>query len=319
MTNAISSGQARGLGSAGEPRARIAAGPAQTPAARDKRARSLWPVVWSTLYVVALLGVLAAAYAVREEEYIIPKRGTGYWIGILGGLILLSLLLYPLRKKHAREAKYGSVTTWFRLHMILGVLGPALILLHSNFQLKSVNATVATVIMLTVVASGIIGRFLYRRVHKGLYDKKAEVTALLYDADVLYDAFGDDMRWAPDIMEQLKDFQGRVLQAHTNPVQSLAFIARSAVETRASHRQIARRAREILHERAQAERWPKEKFKAALEGVNQHLDGYFRTVRQAAELKFYSRLFGLWHVLHLPLYLLLIVAAVVHIIAVHLY
>lgn len=319
MTNAISSGEARGMGPAGEPLARSKAEPAQTRKARDKRAPSLWPVVWSTLYVVVLLGVLAAAYAVREEEYIIPKHGAGYWIGILGGLILLSLLLYPVRKKNAREAKYGSVSTWFRLHMILGVLGPVLILLHSNFQLKSVNATVATVIMLTVVASGIIGRFLYRRVHKGLYEKKAEVTALLFDADVLYDAFGEDMRWAPDIMEQLKSFEGRVLQAHSNPVQSLAFIVGSAVETRASHRKIARQAREILHERARVERWPKDKFKAALHGVNRHLDGYFRSVRQAAELKFYSRLFGLWHVLHLPLYLLLIVAAIVHIIAVHLY
>lgn len=319
MTNMISSGRVRGLGPVGRPRSRVDVGSGQAQPARGARPRKLWPVVGSTLYVMTLLGVLAAAYAVREEEYIIPKHGMGYWIGILGGLILLSLLLYPVRKKHAREARYGSISTWFRMHMILGVLGPTLILLHSNFQLKSVNATVATIIMLVVVASGVVGRFLYRRVHKGLYEKKAEVTALLFDADILYDAFGEDMRWAPDIMERLKSFQGRVLQAHNNPVQSLAFIVRSSFETRASHRQIARRAREILRERALSEGWPKERLKEAQSGVSEHLDGYFKTVRLAAELKFYSRLFGLWHVLHLPLYLLLIVAAIVHIIAVHLY
>lgn len=312
MTNAISSPSTGRLDGASQARSRGARFQSQS-------AKKFWSFFWSSLYAVTLLGVLGAAYWVRDEEYIVPKAGAGYWIGILGGLVLLSLLLYPLRKKNARNDKYGSVATWFRLHMFLGVLGPTLILLHSNFQLKSVNATVATFVMLTVVVSGLIGRFLYRKVHKGLHDKKAEVTALAFDANALSGAFGENMRWAPAIMERLKSMELRVLQPQRGPVQSLGFVVRTAFETRLTQHKMAQQAREVLCNRAAAESWSKQRLAAALAAVDEHLDAYFNTVRQAAELKFYSRLLGLWHVLHLPLYLMLIVAAVVHIVAVHLY
>lgn len=288
--------------------------------AQSKRhARSIAPTVASTLYVTLLLAVLATAYVWREEEYIIPGHGTGYWLGIAGGVIMLVLLLYPLRKKRAKEVKYGSVATWFQWHMILGVLGPTLVILHSNFELKSVNATVATAIMLVVVVSGVIGRFLYRKVHKGLYDAKAEVSALLFDADALYDAFGEDMQNASGIMDKLKSFESRVLVPHTNPFQSLGFIISLAFQTRSCRRAIRAEARAVLDQRAQNEGWSKQQRRDNLSAVLGHVDDYFATVRKAAELKFYNRLFGLWHVLHLPLFLLLIAAAVVHIVAVHLY
>lgn len=275
--------------------------------------------VLSYVYVGAVVAILGSAYLVREEEYIIPKHGTGYWLGIAGGLILLFLLLYPLRKKRAKDAKYGSIATWFQWHMILGILGPTLILLHSNFQLKSVNATVATVIMLTVVASGVIGRFLYRKVHKDLYDTKAEVTALLFEADTLYDAFGEEMQWAPAILEQLRSFEQRIGTPHVNPLQSLIFIVRIAIDSRLSHHRVAAASAQILKHRALVEGWPPSRLKQMRHSVSAHLEEYYDTVRKAAELKLYNRLLAVWHVLHLPLFLLLIVAAIVHIVAVHLY
>ncbi|MEZ5921965.1 MAG: hypothetical protein R3C60_11515 [Parvularculaceae bacterium] len=48
-------------------------------------------------------------------------------------------------------------------------------------------------------------------------------------------------------------------------------------------------------------------------------DRYFRRIEQAAELGFYERLFAAWHVLHLPLFILLIITAIIHVVAVHLY
>jgi hypothetical protein len=42
-------------------------------------------------------------------------------------------------------------------------------------------------------------------------------------------------------------------------------------------------------------------------------------MRQVAQLAFYERLFSLWHVFHMPLFLLLVVSALVHVLAVHMY
>ena len=49
--------------------------------------------------------------------------------------------------------------------------------------------------------------------------------------------------------------------------------------------------------------------------LRQHL----ALVRRVAEFGFYERVLGLWHALHVPLCVILFLAAVVHVIAVHLY
>jgi hypothetical protein len=52
--------------------------------------------------------------------------------------------------------------------MIMGIGGPLLILMHSTFQVGSLNAAVALYSMLLVAGSGVVGRFIYVRVHRGL-------------------------------------------------------------------------------------------------------------------------------------------------------
>jgi len=49
------------------------------------------------------------------------------------------------------------------------------------------------------------------------------------------------------------------------------------------------------------------------------LGEYLATLRKLNQLSFYERLFSLWHVLHFPLFLMLVVSGIVHVIAVHLY
>lgn len=46
---------------------------------------------------------------------------------------------------------------------------------------------------------------------------------------------------------------------------------------------------------------------------------YFEAVRRAAEFAFYNRLLRLWHLFHLPLFFVLVAAAVLHVVAVHMY
>ncbi len=71
--------------------------------------------------------------------------------------------------------------------------------------------------------------------------------------------------------------------------------------------------------KALRERWDNETYRHHLASAQDQIDLYNATIRKAAGLKFYDRLFGWWHVLHLPLFVLLIIAAIVHIIAVHFY
>jgi hypothetical protein len=49
------------------------------------------------------------------------------------------------------------------------------------------------------------------------------------------------------------------------------------------------------------------------------IGAYVAAVLTEAHFSAYERLFSLWHALHLPLFFLLVVAVVVHVVAVHMY
>ena len=87
-------------------------------------------------FAIAVAGALAFGWLGREEQHLSPEEGTGYWLGIAGAVTMLMLLLYPLRKRIKALRHLGSVKSWFRAHMLLGILGPTLILFHANFGLR---------------------------------------------------------------------------------------------------------------------------------------------------------------------------------------
>jgi hypothetical protein len=53
--------------------------------------------------------------------------------------------------------------------------------------------------------------------------------------------------------------------------------------------------------------------------IHDYVTGYLVAVRNVAQFRFHERMFALWHVLHVPLLVVLVAAAVVHVVAVHLY
>ncbi|MGC2167217.1 MAG: hypothetical protein WA632_14520, partial [Gallionella sp.] len=78
-------------------------------------------VAWFALVVLLML-----AYPVSKGLLIKPSEGIGYYFGYTGGVMMLLMLLYPLRK-HAKFARnWGALRYWFMLHMVFGIGGPTL-------------------------------------------------------------------------------------------------------------------------------------------------------------------------------------------------
>ena len=96
------------------------------------------PLIFGTTIAVALY----VGWIDRDEGHLTPETGTGYWLGIVGASMMLLLLFYPLRKRFRILRHLGKIPDWFRLHMVLGILGPTLILFHGNFKLGSLNSNV---------------------------------------------------------------------------------------------------------------------------------------------------------------------------------
>jgi hypothetical protein len=271
------------------------------------------------LFIGIVLAGLYASWRQRNEGHLTPETGTGYWLGITGAVIVLLLLLYPLRKRLRIMRTLGRVPAWFRLHMIFGIIGPSLILVHTNWHLSSLNATVALIAMLIVVASGISGRYLYSKVHMGLYGRKAEVRQILADASALKHALGENFPPTEQLLKELHAFEVRILTPRRGFLsQSWVFftlgIRRYFLRDRLMH--IAKAA---INREGTRRGWSQRARRNRIARVRKHLGLYFAAITKAARFGVYERLFALWHVLHMPLYFLLVAAAIIHVVAVHLY
>ncbi len=55
------------------------------------------------------------------------------------------------------------------------------------------------------------------------------------------------------------------------------------------------------------------------EVARHYADRRLEAGRRMAEYKLYARLFSFWHVLHIPLFFMLLIAGIVHVVAINVY
>ena len=86
----------------------------------------------------------------------------GHLLGWVGLLVLLTVFIYPLKKRYAPEApRRGWLQPWFRVHMMAGVLGPVLILIHAGAHFHALVPVLALGALALVAVSGIVGQTLH--------------------------------------------------------------------------------------------------------------------------------------------------------------
>ena len=117
---------------------------------------------------VALSCIAAAAYLWHDPP-LKPHGGTwmGYTLGTLGAILILWLLWYGVRKRRYRSTS-GTVQGWLSAHVYLGTALVVVVTLHTGFELGWNVHTLAYVLMLAVVGTGLYGVVLYGRVPRAM-------------------------------------------------------------------------------------------------------------------------------------------------------
>ena len=273
------------------------------------------PLVFSLVTV----GVVYLGWQAELENYMTPESGLGYALGITGGVMMLVMLFYSLRKRTKWMREWGAIRHWFRVHMILGIIGPVLILFHCNFQLGSQNGNIALFSMLLVAASGIIGRYIYGRIHYGVYGSEATLQQLQQDKLIARYELSRLFEISPQLYEKIKKYDD-VLQSESPGLMTSFFqLWRLNIQTRQSYRLARRLLIKSCQQLAVEEGLKRSKIKELINSGTVYLKAHFMTVRKIAGLTFFERLFSLWHILHVPLFFMLIFTAFVHVIAVHMF
>jgi hypothetical protein len=252
-------------------------------------------IAWYSAIVLLLL----AGWASRDQRYLVAESGIGYWFGIIGGSMMLLLLIYPLRKRFRRWAVIGSVKSWFRIHMILGLAGPVIIIFHSGFKLGSFNSSVAFFCMLIVALSGLVGRKLYAGIHHGLYGSKVRFEEF-YSGDNLASLL---LRRADrsecNFANEYEEIEEKLTDQHTGINRSLAF-----------YRSMNSRIKKLRQQVSKSE---------LNNDGKQQIYRRLKDLRSICTLGTREILFSYWHILHLPLFIMLILSGLIHVAVVHLY
>jgi hypothetical protein len=263
-----------------------------------QQARTRFPTEGALFIAAALLAVLATQTPVAS--HVSPKNGVGYALGVLGGLLLLSPALCAFRTRMLS----------FRTLMVSGTLAPVLILVHCGFSLGATNSNIALAAMLLVALSSLLGRHFYSRTHR---DIDCEQRAREIKEG------GNRLPMLPELAARLDNEERHLLGVTDWGAGMMLAPFALAGRYTSSHRELCDYARATIAEAAARHRTVAAQ-QARFEQVTfDYISRRLQATRELAEFRVYERLFSAWRFLHVPLFLVLVAAAIVHVVSVHVY
>lgn len=270
--------------------------------------------VFSAFVLVLVIAAALLGWWYRAELPT-PEQGLGYMLGIIGVAMMAILMIYPLRKRWTGATWMGSVGAWFRIHMLLGLLGPLVILYHARFTWAATNSGVALLALLVVVASGLFGRFLYVHIHRGYSQRKLEVRDLFGELEVSRLLLDADGNAGHRIVGYLRQLEHRALERRPGLFRDAVAVFSITVRTWL----FGWRLRGVVRDELAREALLPDPRAARGHVLLDHLTRYLQAIRDVGGFAFYDRLFRAWHYLHLPLFLFLAMTVALHVLAVHMY
>jgi len=132
----------------------------------------------------------------------------GGLLGVSGALLMLVPLAYVAVKRSkwlkAKLKKYVSMRTLLTWHVYAGIAGPILVVLHTGHKFESPLGIVLTALMLVVVVSGFVGRYLMSQFSTEIRAKKTQLVQL----EEAYQQGTAELAGAPERAALLQPFTG---------------------------------------------------------------------------------------------------------------
>lgn len=274
-----------------------------------------WPLVWSAL----VAGLIAWGWHAHLERYLSPQRGLGYALGITGGSMMLLLLIYSARKRAPWLGWMGGIPAWFQIHMVLGIVGPLLILFHANFSLGATNSNVALICMLLVAGSGVVGRYIYTRLHAHMDGHESTLEQLKAVGERLR-LQSNSIAFLPGLLDAIDVIEKKYIEPPSSAALRLPHLLTGAIRLLLARYRVRREIwRALRATDAHKSRILLRHADRIALAASHYADRRLEAGRRTVEYRLYARLFSFWHVLHIPLFFMLLVAGIVHVIAVNIY
>lgn len=112
-------------------------------------------------------------YEVRYE----PSKGIWHVLGWTGSAFMVVMMLYSVRKRFSMFAHWGPLRHWLSAHIFLGIMGAMLVTLHTTFKLGGIVATSFWSMIVTVIF-GVLGRYIYIQIPQNVAGADLQVNEI---------------------------------------------------------------------------------------------------------------------------------------------
>jgi hypothetical protein len=165
----------------------------------------------------------------------------------------------------------------------------------------------------------LVGRYVYAKVHVDLDGHRASLEQLSENARITAVQRREAVALVPGLLERLTAYDATVLEPPARTSAVLWLPLTLAVTTRWEAVRLAWFTRSKLRALAQRSDVVRARRRELQASITAFIREHLRRVRRVAELGSYERMFSIWHVFHLPCFYMLVVAALIHVLAVHMY
>lgn len=240
----------------------------------------------------SIIKLLALKFAPHYHINLNPTPGypLSYFLGWLGFGVMLTMNLYTLRKRFDVLKGLGKLSGWLEFHIFCGILGPILIIFHSNFKVSGLVA-ISFWSMAIASSSGIIGRYFYIQTLKKKEDLKKYISSLKNEFIQKHRE-----RFSDEKFEEIFNYSYAAAGAKenvTNPLSVFVFSLKSDIELMFTN--------------------PGKPF-----GLDKKEGNFLKKIavenRRISLLEPFNQLLGYWHSFHLPFAFFMYIVAVIHII-----
>ena len=273
-------------------------------------------LTWAGVIVLVLIGGLDYYLTPLQErpfselyELHKPSGNIGHGLGIVGSaLLVLGVSTYVLRKRIGWLASAGRLSTWLEVHIFLCTLGPALVLFHTTFKFGGI-VSIAFWSMSIVALSGVFGRYLYGRVPKTIHGQFRSLESIRQQAAELIKTVSEEFGLSAEQTNALLPRSERIR------ARGFAHALVLAIHYDFSRRSLKRRVRKLLSKTLSRsdDRQTNAIPSHARDAIVRLLQARLQLEQQIVLLEPFQRLFGYWHLLHLPLAAVMFLIMFVHI------
>jgi hypothetical protein len=165
----------------------------------------------------------------------------------------------------------------------------------------------------------VVGRFIYVRIHRGLYGERTSLRELRQRAGLVEENARSRLHFCPEVEARLLAFEQRELHAQADWATHLRQVTVLPIQQWITYLGCVRELRKPLSELADTHGWSPSDLRRRKRRARRLVDQYLHAVVRVAQYNAYERVFALWHLAHLPFIYLLVISAVVHVVAVHAY